>query len=407
MKRILSRLTFITTVPIIVIWLTAGVFLYSYVKSGVSEFYSSIVQDDMMWLSRETLNVCNAAFDRVIKSGRVEDQAYIKITKNRTLLDIEDTLRNLKVDAIVADSDKKAVFTTEPPYSIEDVLNNTPPDNTVSTLKLNNSSYYCYSFRFDPWDWHVILLRPVGVYAVFLERLDNVYTAAAVAVCLTVLATSILIYLTVNYPLNSISRSVSSGKKPEYIGVGEFESLGRSISSMMESVEQLNSGMELSVANRTRELQIARTRAEKANRIKSALLEELEGAYSALKSAKARVLELDDPVALERIVAGIAHEINNPAGFIAGRMGMLQKYSRRVDDYLKIMADAIEIKAMVAREGHGGLFDELVRQKQFDRLDFIINDIETMMREALDEAEKLNKMLQNLKSLATTNWPDR
>lgn len=66
---------------------------------------------------------------------------------------------------------------------------------------------------------------------------------------------------------------------------------------------------------------------------------EVEKAYSELKDAQTRLVHSAKMVSLGQMVAGIAHELNNPIGFIYSNMSHLRDYSEK----LKSIIEAAEI----------------------------------------------------------------
>ena len=83
---------------------------------------------------------------------------------------------------------------------------------------------------------------------------------------------------------------------------------------------------------------------EMSRRIYSSKLElekkikEVEAAYSELKATQSRLIHTAKMASLGQMVAGVAHELNNPIGFIYSNMSHLRDYSQRL---LNII-DAIE-----------------------------------------------------------------
>ncbi|PWU18519.1 MAG: two-component sensor histidine kinase, partial [Bdellovibrio sp.] len=70
---------------------------------------------------------------------------------------------------------------------------------------------------------------------------------------------------------------------------------------------------------------IVNARAELKNKI-----QELERANQEIKEAQSRLIHNSKMVSLGQLVAGVAHELNNPIGFIYSNMGHLQDYSDRL-----------------------------------------------------------------------------
>jgi two-component system NtrC family sensor kinase len=134
-----------------------------------------------------------------------------------------------------------------------------------------------------------------------------------------------------------------------------------------------------------------RRRAEKALEEKN---RELEKAYSDLKSAHSQMLQGEKMASIGQLAAGVAHEINNPAGFILSNLGSLNNYTEKLTEFIHSQSEALEI---VHAEGTAdGL--KVLRKKL--KIDYVIEDIHNLVRESIDGAERIKKIVQNLKSFS-------
>jgi len=121
---------------------------------------------------------------------------------------------------------------------------------------------------------------------------------------------------------------------------------------------------------------------------------ELESAYSELKSTQAQILQREKMASIGQLAAGVAHEINNPMGFITSNLGTLEKYIRKFTDYIDAQSKALA--AFNSEEVTSRLKD--IRKKL--KLDYVLEDIGTLIEESLDGAERVKKIVQNLKTFS-------
>src|SRR5207245_3644861 len=72
-----------------------------------------------------------------------------------------------------------------------------------------------------------------------------------------------------------------------------------------------------------------RKQAEETLRVQNALLQEMarseHQAHEALKKAQAQLVQTEKLAALGQLVAGVAHEINNPLSFVSNNVAVLQR----------------------------------------------------------------------------------
>jgi len=121
---------------------------------------------------------------------------------------------------------------------------------------------------------------------------------------------------------------------------------------------------------------------------------ELEDAYSELKLTQSKILQQEKMASIGQLAAGVAHEINNPMGFISSNLGTLNKYLDRVYEYMGLLAETAG--QAQAPEVSARLEDARRRLK----VDFIIDDTQKLIAESLEGADRVKTIVQNLKSFS-------
>lgn len=122
--------------------------------------------------------------------------------------------------------------------------------------------------------------------------------------------------------------------------------------------------------------------------------DELENAYRELKSTQAKIVQQEKMASIGQLAAGVAHEINNPMGFITSNLGSMKKYLERLTEYFKEIDAAIEL---LPDKEYRQTFRE---QKKTLKIDYIIEDGRDLIDESLDGAERVRSIVQNLKSFS-------
>ncbi len=120
---------------------------------------------------------------------------------------------------------------------------------------------------------------------------------------------------------------------------------------------------------------------------------ELQRAYQALRQAhddlkrtQGQLLHAEKMVSLGRLVAGVAHELNNPISFVLGNVLSLQRYAQRLERYLGAVhaTDCAEDAALQA-----------VRQEL--RIDRILSDMPVLIEGMVEGAERTRDIVDALK----------
>ncbi|ABB33682.2 histidine kinase [Geobacter metallireducens RCH3] len=113
-----------------------------------------------------------------------------------------------------------------------------------------------------------------------------------------------------------------------------------------------------------------------------------------LKKALARLLQQEKLASVGQLAAGIAHEINNPMGFVTSNIRTMQKYAGRFVEMLQFARDLFP----VAGGGAGGeRFAEKWRQL---KLDMVLADVDELVSQSLGGAERVKKIVADLKGFS-------
>ncbi|WP_317204190.1 response regulator [Janthinobacterium sp.] len=121
-----------------------------------------------------------------------------------------------------------------------------------------------------------------------------------------------------------------------------------------------------------------------------------------LQEAHDQLLQSEKMASIGQLAAGIAHEINNPIGFINSNMGSLQTYF----DTLFSALDACE-KVLTEAPGCGQLAARFAQVKQEAEIDYLRDDIVELMKESKEGLKRVKDIVQALKDFShvgQANW---
>ena len=121
---------------------------------------------------------------------------------------------------------------------------------------------------------------------------------------------------------------------------------------------------------------------------------ELRAAYSDLKKVHEQMLQQEKMASIGQLAAGVAHEINNPAGFISSNFGSLKKYIARLDKGVDLCQKAC------AEFGDPQVNERLNNELEALQLPFIREDIQELISESQDGIERIASIVRSLKSFA-------
>jgi two-component system NtrC family sensor kinase len=125
----------------------------------------------------------------------------------------------------------------------------------------------------------------------------------------------------------------------------------------------------------------------------------LEVAYDELKSAQSLVVHQEKMASIGLMAAGVAHEINNPMAFISCNLNSLGKYMERMREYQA----ALKTHLADFPDNLKQAIDELQRRL---KIEYILEDTGNLVVESLDGADRVLKIVQNLKSFSRVDQAD-
>lgn len=139
--------------------------------------------------------------------------------------------------------------------------------------------------------------------------------------------------------------------------------------------------------------------------------ERLEKAYTQLKNAQTQMVQQEKMASIGQLSAGVAHEINNPMGFIISNLSSLKGYTNKMITFMKGQDEILEELAKVcnlenSNEKMASLFQQLQTAKRNQKIDYIMEDTKDLIQETQEGADRVKKIVQDLKGFARVTIDD-
>jgi two-component system, NtrC family, sensor kinase len=121
---------------------------------------------------------------------------------------------------------------------------------------------------------------------------------------------------------------------------------------------------------------------------------ELRQAYLRLNGTQEKLLQSEKMASIGQLAAGVAHEINNPIGYVHSNLGSLQEYLRSLFTVIEAYERALRApdpKALIPE------IDDI--RNRFD-IDFISRDLPQLMAESREGIERVTRIVRDLKDFS-------
>lgn len=123
----------------------------------------------------------------------------------------------------------------------------------------------------------------------------------------------------------------------------------------------------------------------------------LEDALAKLKTAQSEILQREKMSSIGTLAAGVAHEINNPVGFVTSNLDTLQKYVKKILEFMAIDAD---IAGDPSVKDVDSVLNLMKEKRKSLGLDYVVEDIEDLLGESMDGIRRVGEIVQNLRIFA-------
>lgn len=155
-------------------------------------------------------------------------------------------------------------------------------------------------------------------------------------------------------------------------------------------LEELNRSLEDRVARRTLSLKEKNDALTEAN--------------EAIKAAQAQLLQSEKMASVGQLAAGVAHEINNPVGFINSNLTTLNDYIACYQKLLGLYGNFVRTSDPDARAALLAQIESLEAQED---IAFVNQDIQSLLDDSIEGASRVREIVQGMKNFSHADSEER
>ena len=112
-----------------------------------------------------------------------------------------------------------------------------------------------------------------------------------------------------------------------------------------------------------------------------------------LEAAQAQLMQSERMASIGQLAAGVAHEINNPVGFVYSNLGTLKTY---VNNLLQVLTAYEQVTPQLPESAR----QVVARQCQDADLAYLREDVGSLLAESLEGLQRVTRIVQDLKSFS-------
>jgi len=124
-----------------------------------------------------------------------------------------------------------------------------------------------------------------------------------------------------------------------------------------------------------------------------------------VETQQTQMLQNEKMASIGALAAGVAHEINNPIGFVSSNLTTLSEYIEDMKRVITAYTDFIEAITNKDSQAADKLKAAMETRKEVD-LDYLLEDLEGLITDSVDGTHRVRKIVADLRDFSHVDSPD-